>query len=160
MPIHVKVRKAPAGGWSNPIGTHDAICVDVVFAPRQHTAYGDQDFIYLVFANSKGELSHKRFPATLSQGTQLDQALTGWRGGRPIDDPESFDLENLVGVRATIRNSRPPGAEWAQVEIGMPTKSNSLTLEAVNYTRPDWLAEKAGAPQFAHDPLLDDDVPF
>jgi hypothetical protein len=175
MAIYGKVKEPPPGGWSNPMGMHNVICTDVVVTGPQETSRGGMsEFVYLVFTNTKGESIHKRYVFNMSEGSLLNKALTHWRR-MPIADPANFDLEKVVGARASATITWPDGADFPQVEIGPPARINTglakdLEARMAAYERPQWLRDKCGdnnqpsgmppSPGMALPPEGEDDVPF
>lgn len=118
-----------------PVGIHNCICVDLIDLGIQATEFGDKHRLKLVFESSlqkeDGSPMYitKTFNASLHPKASLSEFLSKWRGAA-FKDGETFDLELLLGVCATLvisHETNGEGKTYATIDtVIKPTAASKI----------------------------------
>ena len=114
-------------------GLHPAICTDAVDLGQLETPWGPKHKVSLIFEleteddNGKRFIVGKRFTKSLNEKAALRKFLEKWRGIKytPAELQEGVDLENLIGMSATlfIVHNETEERTYANIESILPYKN-------------------------------------
>ena len=133
-------------------GLHSAVLVDAVDVGTVDTPWGPKQKVSLIFElqttdeEGRNFIVGKRFTRSLNEKAALRKFLEKWRGAKysPAELAEGVDLENLIGMSATlfIVHNETDERIYANIESVLPYKnpvSGEVAYFALkpsgNYTR-------------------------
>ncbi len=146
--MSLRVRHNPDDEFERALpaeGVHHAVCCDVYDKGIVHNRRWDADQ-HKCLIGWQLEESHpdfnepfliwREYTVSLHSNSNLARDLETWRGA-PIDDLADedgvidFDLEALIGVRATLHVKHSDDGEWANiVGVYSPKKTNNLEVSS------------------------------
>jgi hypothetical protein len=151
-----------------PMGTHQAVCVDVVDMGLMDTQWGQKRKVDVrwqiseAMAGGKPFLVQKRYTASLHEKAVLRHDLEAWRGKAFSEDELArFDMDTLVGANClvnVIHKQGSKGGTFANVASISPLVRGMQKMAPRDYVREKERTDSP-TPEDAPPPT-DDDCPF
>ena len=155
-------------------GLHSAVLVDAVDLGNLETPWGQKRKVSLIFelqdTDEEGNpfIVGKRFTKSLNEKAALRKFLEKWKGSKytPVELQQGVDLENLIGVSATlfIVHNETEERTYANIESILPYKDKhgdvnhfamqpsgeyTRVIDREGYKEPDVYAEEVNNGQQA-----------